>query len=221
MGIINHSQLEKGSQVTAVRLAQWIFLHKAQLICSGWALVPFHCTHPGLGSVQQSPQPRRALFLAADLHVQCKSHSKSHDVRWAGTRGRDEGVVSWGSWKNHTAQTVAHVANSILTWNALQKVELNTDLGFSGSNPGDRALFKRDRSKKTSETPTEGMKCVDDPEPKGISRPANALLTNWRPLAQEWKMREDLYLMVSPENKNYSHVICFSPEERNSSSSWI
>lgn len=58
------------------------------------------------------------------------------------------------------------------------KAELNTDLGFSGSNPGDRALFKRDHSKKTSETPTEGMKCVDNPEPKGISRRANALLTN-------------------------------------------
>lgn len=62
---------------------------------------------------------------------------------------------------------------------------------------------------------------VINPEPKGVSRCPKVFPANGKPLDRSEKMREDLYLMVSSEKKNYSHVICFSPEERDSSSSWI
>lgn len=124
------------------------------------------CT-PGLGSVQQCPQGWRALVLAAELHVQCKSHSEPEvnhsksNVRWVCTWGRAWGILS-------SAQLMETPHGSNHWWRGTlnthlecsTKGELNTDLGFSGSNPADRALFKRDHSTKTLRTLTEAMKWI-------------------------------------------------------------
>lgn len=92
--------------------------------------------------------------LAAELHVQCKSHSKAEES-WVCTW--DEGLrfMEKPHGSNHWWCRILNTHLKCPT-----KIELNTDLGFAGSNPADRALFKRDHSKKALRTLSEGMKCV-------------------------------------------------------------
>lgn len=125
MGIINHRQLEKGSQVTAVQLPREFSCSRPKgLICSVWALVPSQCTHPGLAV------PTALQSFGFGSTITCPMQI-SHNQRtmWGGFA---RGTGDKGSWKNHMAHSSelnTHLKHST-------KVELNTDLGLPGSNPG-------------------------------------------------------------------------------------
>lgn len=160
------------------RLLLWIFLHRAQaLFCLSPGTISL-CT-PKCSAVPTTLGSfvfwQQNSMSSANLAVNRRSmwgefaHGTGDEVVSAKVHGKPTGLKPFGTSNTHLKRPA--------------EVELNTDLGFSGSNPGDRALFKRDHSKKDLKDSLRAwtVHFCDNPEAKGVSGCANAFLTNWKP----------------------------------------
>lgn len=160
MVIINPSQLEKGSQVTAVQLSQWIFLHKAQaadLFCLSPGTISLHT--PRAGQCSEVPTTLESFVFWQQNYMSSANLTVNQRTVWGefahGIRDEELKFMEKPHGSNHWWCGILNTHLKCPT-----KIELNTDLRFSRSNPAGRALFKRDHSKKALKTLTEGMKCV-------------------------------------------------------------
>lgn len=160
MVIINPNQLKKGSQVSSVQLSQWIFLHKARaadLLCLSPGTISL-CT-PRAGQCSAVPTALESFGFWQQNYMSSANLTANQRTVWGEfARGVGDEGLSFMEKPHGSNHWWCGTLNTHLK--RPTKVELNTDLGFPWSNPADRALFKRDHSKKTLKVLTEGLKCA-------------------------------------------------------------
>lgn len=105
-----------------------------------------------------------AVFIMNDIS-NTNTTVKKYNMGWGGIRNRGTSELRNKIRLNPLVVPCEGIFNTHLKFHCT-KVELNTDLGFSWSNRGERALFKRDHSKKDCKDPYREPISVENTDDK-------------------------------------------------------